>query len=103
MVRLNSLADALKNNNNTAKRGKHQILFGPCSKVIIGFLTVMMNDGNIGEFEITDYHRAVQIVVSLTGRLSKCGVISPRFDVQLRGPEHGRTTCLCLISLVSLY
>lgn len=37
--------------------------------------------GYIGEFEIVDDHRAQKIVVELNGRLNKCGVISPRFDV----------------------
>ena len=38
--------------------------------------------GYIGEFEIIDDHRASKIVIELTGRLNKCGVISPRFDVK---------------------
>jgi small subunit ribosomal protein S15Ae len=38
--------------------------------------------GYIGEFEIIDDHRAGKIVIELTGRLNKCGVISPRFDVE---------------------
>jgi small subunit ribosomal protein S15Ae len=37
--------------------------------------------GYIGEFEIVDDHRAGKIVIELNGRLNKCGVISPRFDV----------------------
>jgi ribosomal protein S8 len=37
--------------------------------------------GYIGEFEIIDDHRSNKIVIELTGRLNKCGVISPRFDV----------------------
>ena len=37
--------------------------------------------GYIGEFEIVDDHRAGKIVVELIGRINKCGVISPRFDV----------------------
>ncbi|XP_045046913.2 small ribosomal subunit protein uS8-like [Desmodus rotundus] len=82
MVRLNSLADALKNNNNTAKRGKHQILTRPCSEVTVRFLTVVMEHGYTGQSEITNDHRAEKTVVNLTGRLNKCGVISPRFDVQ---------------------
>ena len=40
-----------------------------------------MTTGYIGEFEIIDDHRAGKIVIELTGRLNKCGVISPRFDV----------------------
>ena len=39
--------------------------------------------GYIGEFEVVDDHRAGKIVVNLTGRLNKCGVISPRFDVPI--------------------
>uniref|UniRef100_A0A8C5V187 Small ribosomal subunit protein uS8 n=1 Tax=Microcebus murinus TaxID=30608 RepID=A0A8C5V187_MICMU len=87
MVRMNVLADALKSISNAKKRGKHQVLIRLCSKVIVWFLTVMMKHGYIGEFEIIDDHRAGEIVVNLTGRLNKCGVISPRFDNNLL-PSH---------------
>lgn len=43
--------------------------------------TTTNQTGYIGEFEIVDDHRANKIVIELTGRLNKCGVISPRFDV----------------------
>ena len=66
--------------NNAEKRGKSQVLIRPCSKVI-EFLTVTMKYGYISAFEITDDHRAEKIVVNLTGRLSKCRGISPRFDM----------------------
>ena len=64
---------------------------------------MMMKHGYIGEFEIIDDHRAGKTAVNLTGRLSKCGMISPRFDVQLKDLENGRITCSHPISLVSLY
>ena len=67
--------------------------------MVIRFLTVMMKHGYIGEFEVghavptaastvydkyifqvVDDHRAGKIVVNLTDRLNKCGVISPRCD-----------------------
>merc|ERR1711971_1384072 len=83
MVRMNSLADALKCMSNAEKRGKRQVMLRPCSKVVLRFLTVMMKHGYIGEFEVIDDHRAGKIVVNLTGRLNKCGVISPRFDVAI--------------------
>merc|ERR1712004_407902 len=87
MVRMNVLADALKSICNAEKRGKRQVLIRPCSKVIVRFLTVMMKHGYIEEFEIIDDHRAGKIVVNLRGRLNKCGVISPRFDVAVRDME----------------
>jgi small subunit ribosomal protein S15Ae len=43
--------------------------------------------GYIGEFEIVDDHRSGKIVVNLSGRLNKCGVISPRFDVPINDIE----------------
>ena len=71
MVRMNSLADALKTLCNAEKRHKRQVLLRPCSKVIVKFLTVMMKHGYIGEFEVIDDHRAGKIVVNLNGRLNK--------------------------------
>jgi ribosomal protein S8 len=43
----------------------------------------ILSTGYIGEFEVVDDHRANKIVIELNGRLNKCGVISPRFDVKL--------------------
>merc|ERR1712001_166942 len=59
MVLMNSLANALKSINNAEKRGKRQVCLRPCSSVI----------------------------VSLTGRINKVGVIMPRFDIGVRDYE----------------
>ena len=50
-------------------------------------ILLLLRTGYIGEFEIIDDHRSGKIVVELTGRINKCGVISPRFDVQVNEIE----------------
>merc|ERR1712219_106635 len=94
MVRINVLNDALKSITNAERRGKRQVLIRPCSKVIVKFLQVMMRNEYIGEFEIVDDHRAGKIVVNLVGRMIKCGVISPRFDVAIGDIEKWTTNLL---------
>jgi len=81
------LADCLKSITNAEKRGKRQVLIRPSSKVIVKFLQCMQQHGYIGEFEIIDDHRSNKIVIELNGRLNKCGVISPRFDVPVADIE----------------
>ena len=83
MVRANVLADALKAILNAEKLRKRQVLIRPSSRVILRFLDVMQMHGYIGEYEVVDDHRNGKIVVNLLGRINKCGVLSPRFDITL--------------------
>ncbi|KAI6800921.1 40S ribosomal protein [Hortaea werneckii] len=94
MVKSSVLNDALKSMNNAEKAGKRQVLIRPSSKVIVKFLQVMQKHGYIGEFEEVDDHRNGKIVVQLNGRLNKTGVISPRYNVQLRDLEQWVTKLL---------
>jgi small subunit ribosomal protein S15Ae len=52
-----------------------------CNCLFYVELAIGQWSGYIGEFELVDDHRAGKIVVELNGRLNKCGVISPRYDV----------------------
>ncbi|KAJ3004661.1 UNVERIFIED_CONTAM: 40S ribosomal protein S15a, partial [Siphonaria sp. JEL0065] len=88
MVRVSVLNDCLKSIVNAEKMGKRQVLIRPSSKVIVKFLSVMQKHGYIGEFEIIDDHRSGKIVVQLIGRINKCGVISPRFNVKQDDVEN---------------
>uniref|UniRef100_A0A7S1XQF3 40S ribosomal protein S15a n=2 Tax=Phaeomonas parva TaxID=124430 RepID=A0A7S1XQF3_9STRA len=94
MVRMSTLADALKTISNAEKRGKRQVVVRPCSKVIIKFLQYMQKNGYIGEFTVVDDHRAGKIVVELTGRINKCGIISPRFDASVADMEKWTNSLL---------
>ncbi|KAJ8119472.1 hypothetical protein ONZ43_g3579 [Nemania bipapillata] len=68
-----SLHDALNAINNAEKTGKRQVLIRPASKVI-----VKVSLANLNKLMITD-----RIIVQLTGRINKAGVISPRYNVHL--------------------
>ncbi len=88
------LNDCLRAIVNAERLGKRQVIVRPSSKVIIKFLQVMMQKGYIGEFEIVDDHRGNKIVVELHGRINKCGVVTPRFDVALSDLEKWIGTLL---------
>ena len=81
MVRISVLNDALRSIVNAERRGKRQVMLRPSSKGGGKFLQVMLRAGYIGEFELVETRCGQKIVVELTGRVNKCGVISPRYDV----------------------
>lgn len=87
MVRISCLNDCLVSLVNAERLGKRQVIARPASRVTTRFLDVMMEKGYIGEYEVVDDHRGGKIVIDLIGRINKCGVISPRFDVGIKDIE----------------
>jgi small subunit ribosomal protein S15Ae len=53
----------------------------------LNFILLTLLLGYIGEFEIVDDKRSGKIIVELNGRLNKCGVISPRYDLKIKNFE----------------
>ena len=51
-------------------------------------LRIMQDAGYIGGFEFIEDGRGGQLKVNLTGKINKCGAISPRFSVQLDEMEY---------------
>merc|ERR1719169_215453 len=87
MTRMSVLATALRTLAGAERAGKRQVLLRPSSKVVVKFLQVMQKHEYIGEFELVDDHRAGKIIINLNGRLNKCGVVSPRFDIKQKDME----------------
>jgi len=100
MVLMDVLSNCLKAIVNAERAGKRQVLLRPVNKIVIKFLRIMQKKSTlsrshtleyVGEFEIVDDRRGKKIVLELLGRLNKCGVYSPRFDIKRKVPIP--TTC----------
>eukprot|EP00277_Geminigera_cryophila_P007581 CAMPEP_0179412966 /NCGR_PEP_ID=MMETSP0799-20121207/4796_1 /TAXON_ID=46947 /ORGANISM="Geminigera cryophila, Strain CCMP2564" /LENGTH=106 /DNA_ID=CAMNT_0021185305 /DNA_START=518 /DNA_END=838 /DNA_ORIENTATION=- len=59
-----------------------------------GQRSAIIFSGYIGEFEVIDDHRSGKVVIELIGRINKCGVISPRFDLQIGQIEQWTSNLL---------
>ena len=94
MVRISVLGDALKTILNAERAGKRQVLIRPSSKIVLRFLRLMQKRNYIGDFEVVDDRRGGKVVIELLGRINKCGVISPRFDIGVDGYEKAVSNLL---------
>ena len=94
MVRISVLGDALKTILNAERAGKRQVLIRPSSKIVLRFLRLMQKRNYIGDFEVVDDRRGGKVVIELLGRINKCGVISPRFDIVVDGYEKAVSNLL---------
>lgn len=84
-MRKNVLADSLKSVNEAEKRPNVR-----SSSHLWGC---------IGRFYTPVGHRAGETRVNLTGRLNKCGAVSPRFAVQLKDLEKWQKTSVGFVVL----
>merc|ERR1711937_441748 len=84
MAKVNILADALKAIMNASRMGDHQVLIRPISKVLLKFLLIMQKYKYIGSFQMIDDQKTGKIIINLTGKINKCGCISPRYNVTIK-------------------
>ncbi|MHA1167385.1 MAG: 30S ribosomal protein S8 [Candidatus Hodarchaeales archaeon] len=87
MTLLDPLANALSAIQNRENLGYKNVEIRPASKLIVKVLSTIQSYGAIGEFELIDDGKAGFILVQLQGRISKIGVIKPRFSVKLNEYE----------------
>ena len=88
MTRLNTIADGMSALKNAGDTGKSEVIIEPASKLLGAMLRIMQDAGYIAGFEFIEDGRGGQLKVHLTGRINKCGAISPRFSVQLDEMEY---------------
>ncbi len=79
---------------NAADGGKATCIIEPASKLLGAMFRCMQESGYIGGFEFIEDGRGGQFLVHLNGRINKCGVISPRYDVKLNDLEYWETQFL---------
>ncbi|HYD03497.1 MAG TPA: 30S ribosomal protein S8 [Alphaproteobacteria bacterium] len=78
----NPLANVLSYINNHEKLGRKEILVGNNSKFIRQVLTLLNENGYVGEFVEIDDGKGKLLSIQLVGAVNKIGVITPRFNVQ---------------------
>jgi len=88
MTRLNTIADGMSALKNAGDSGKSECIIEPASKLLGAMLRIMQDAGYIAGFEFIEDGRGGQLKVHLTGKINKCGAISPRFSVQLDEMEY---------------
>ena len=82
MPAINILANLFTTIFNTEDRRKEQCVILPTSKIALQVLKTLKNEGYIGEFEEIDDKRGGKFIIQLLAKITKCGVVTPRFKVK---------------------
>ena len=82
MVLNDILANAYSHILNCEKLGKKICFIRPSSKMVIANLTILQDNGYIGEFSVKEDNTGNVIEINLLSNINKCGVIKPRYAVK---------------------
>lgn len=77
-----TLSNALSKIMNAEKAGKNGCEIRPSSSSIVQVLTILKENGYLGEVEERKDNRGKSLAVNLIGSINKCGSIKPRFPVK---------------------
>ena len=83
MVMNDPLANCLSKILNAEGKDKRTVDIHPASKIIKGVLALMKERGYIGDGEIIQDNTGEKIVLTLLGKVNKCGVIKPRYAIKI--------------------
>jgi small subunit ribosomal protein S8 len=82
MPALNVLSNLFTTLYNNETRRKKECIVIPASRFSSDVLRTMQKYRYIGEFEQVDDARAGKFRIQLLAKISKCGIITPRFSVK---------------------
>lgn len=74
------LADALSHIKNCEKAKKKICEIRPISKVLKKIMTILNEEGYIGDFEVIDDNKGGVMKLNLVGKINNSGAIKPRFS-----------------------
>ncbi|MCQ1538676.1 30S ribosomal protein S8 [Methanocalculus taiwanensis] len=94
MTQQNIIADAMSAIKNAGDAGRLEVTVEPASRLFGAMLGIMQENGYIAGFEYIDDGRGGRFSIQLTGRINKCGAISPRFAVKMEDMESWETRYL---------
>ena len=84
---MDNLNNALSKMMNAERIGRDKCIILVSSKIIKDVLTIMKNNGYIGDFKEIEDGKGGKIIVNLIGKINKVGVIKPRFSVKINQYE----------------
>lgn len=82
MAMNDTLASAMSKIQAYEITGKTEVSIYPSSETIRKVLDIMNSHNYIGEYKVTKTTRGEILNLNLLGRINKCGVIKPRFNLK---------------------
>jgi small subunit ribosomal protein S8 len=80
------LANVLSFINNQERLGRRELVTKNNSKLIREVLKILQDEQYVGSYEQQDDSYS-SLKINLLGKINKCGVITPRFKVQIKDYE----------------